>query len=194
MSTKVTFTNSQIQFIVTNEVELQQFNISINSCYDDIINLKLKVNVKTTKELLPIVQTLKMNNGVNVNITTSSTEGIIIPNNCLVLPNTIAELKDDEVIDENHDLVQVMTPDNLKDLINSISTTCIIPKKILLFKESDILPKEYISLLMRSSYSVILKGIHDAEIIQEDVKKINNKPSTVDNRVEQEYDQHFTPQ
>ena len=185
---QVTFTNSQIQFIVTNEAELHQFNISINSCYDDILNLKLRVNVQTTEEILPLVKSLKMNNGIELNITTSSTEGIIIPNNCLVLPNTIAELKDDEIINEEHPLVQVMSPENLKELIESISTTCVIPKKILLFKESDILPRYFIPQLMKNTYGLLLQVISQAEFILSDINKKNTS------NVEQEYDQHFNSQ
>jgi hypothetical protein len=188
MVTKVTFTNSQIQFIITNEAELHQFSISINSFYDDILNLKLKVNVKTTEELMPLIKSLKMLDGIELNISTSTSTGIIIPTNCIVFPNTLSELKDDDLINEEHALVQVLTPNNLKELIESISTTCVIPKKILLFKESDILPRDFIPILMKNTYGLLLQVINKAETI---LKDIENRMNT---KVEQEYDQHFNSQ
>jgi hypothetical protein len=156
-----------INFIVKNEYELSMFNICINSLYDDILNLNLKVNIETTQELLDIINSLKMNEGVKLNVTLKNEEeGLTINNNCIVLPNTLSSLNKDNILEA--------TPKVIQDILKEIEETCIVPKKIIIFNENNDLPKEQIPFIMNIVFSSILKAVDITETIHNDIKTKQN--------------------
>ena len=152
-----------INFVVKDEYELAMFYICVNSFYDDIINLKLNVNVETKEDMVESIKGLKMNSGVVLNVSTKIEEdGLWIANNCIAFPNSLKELTSDTIVE--------ITPKYMEELFDKMEKECIIPKKILVFKESEILKKEQIPYLMRVLYSSMLKSIHVAECILDEIE------------------------
>ena len=156
-----------INFVVKNEYELSMFNICINSLYDDILSLNLSINIETTPELLDIIKSLKMNEGVNLNVTLKNEEeGLNIDNNCIFLPNTLSNLNENTIIKA--------TPKVIQDILKGIEETCIVPKKIIIFNENNDLPKDQIPFIMNIVFSSLLKAIDMSETIRNDIKTKQN--------------------
>lgn len=153
-----------INFVVKDEYELAMFYICVNSFYDDIINLKLNVNVETREDMVELIKGLNMNSGVVLNVSTKVEEdGLWMINNCISFPNSLKELSSDTIVEE-------VTPKYMEELFEKMEKECIIPKNILIFKESETLKKEQIPYLMRVLYSSILKSIHAAEYILNEIE------------------------
>jgi hypothetical protein len=153
-----------INFKLKDEHDLSMFYICINSLYDDIINLKLKVNIETTPELINVINGLEMLPHVKFNACEKITEhGLYIDNNCIFLPNSLMKMSATSFVDA--------TPEYLKELIENIEINCIVPPVILVFEESEILPKEQIPLLMKDVLSTILNCIDIINIIYNDIQK-----------------------
>ena len=152
-----------INFIVKNEYELSMFNICINSLYDDILSLKLNVNIETNKDLLDIINSLKMNEGVKLNVTLENKEeGLNISNNCIFLPNSLSCLNKDSIIEA--------TPIVIQTLLKEIEETCVIPNKVIVFNENEELSNEQIPFIMKIVFSNILRAIDISENIHNDIK------------------------
>ena len=152
-----------INFIVKNEYELSMFNICINSLYDDILTLKLNVNIETTEELLDMINSLKMNEGIKLNVTLENKEeGLNISNNCIFLPNSLSCLKDNTITEA--------TPSVIQTLLKKIEETCVIPNKVIVFNENNELPKEQIPFIMKIVFSSILRALDISENIYNDIK------------------------
>ena len=103
-----------VNFRVNDEYELAMFYICINSLYDDILNLKLNVNVETKEEMVDVIKGLKMNSRVELNVSTKvEDEGLWMVNNCICLPNALKELNNETIIEE-------VTPKYMEELFNKM--------------------------------------------------------------------------
>jgi len=131
--------NFSIKYIVQKQDDILPFQISLISCYDDILSLGVSVNVETSEELASLIKSLKVLNGVTLNVfTTTPVEGILIPNNCIVLPNTLKLLKQDDQINICHPLVKPFSEDLIKEIDNHFETQFKIPSWIIQFGSGNV--------------------------------------------------------
>ena len=147
-----------INFSVKDEEEFTMFCVCINSLYADIVSLNLKVNVEATEPLIELVNMLKLKEIVDINVTTKNEEeGLFMINNCISLPGALSSLKDENIVEAN--------PEYIQELLDNIQEKFYIPKHIVVFNESDDLPKEQIPSLMDMIFKAVLKSIETVEMI-----------------------------
>ncbi len=172
---------STIQYNVFTQDQVNQFYISIISCTDDIIEYKLNTVVYTKEEYRTDLQSLKLPSEVTVTfVTEEPTEQstIIIPTSTIILPHSIKHLIDSEStqINEENEHVYTITPDSLQSLLTDMSTSLTIPKQVLYFKESDILPQEHIISLMKLVYNQVFHFLCTLEDIHEKAHQQQSQP------------------
>ena len=147
-----------ILFKVDTENELKQFNICFNSLYQDIKNNNnIKVIINTT--LIPEIQTP---DDICITISTSLNEGVLIPNNCIFLPESIALLDPLKSIDKDNENVILMSEENFSVFCDNIFNKKPLPKKVLLFDNEKNIE------IMSYTFNIISEYLYpNIEIIKE---------------------------
>ena len=152
-----------INFIVKNDYDYSLFKTCLISLQDDIKTLFLKINIETNNDFMDIIESLNKLHNFNFNISIKNEEeGLNISNNCIFLPNTLSYLNEDVIVEA--------TPEYIKKLLKEIEETCIVPKKVIIFKENESLTKEQIPSIMKMVFSNVLRAIDITEIIHRDIK------------------------
>jgi hypothetical protein len=121
-----------ILFKVDTENELKQFNICFNSLYQDIKNNNIKVIINTT--LIPEIQTP---DDICITISTTLNEGVLIPNNCIFLTESIELIEPLKSIDKDNENVILMSEENFSVFCDDIFNKKPLPKKVLLFDNNE---------------------------------------------------------